>query len=112
MRQQKKIKFDKQTKKNEDKAHKNVLDFRKQWNAIQHILHLYWTQFIKHFHIVAFHIEAPNCLAAILNIAQHTQLQKKFLWRESWKSCLKGKNKILESRPLSFSSKLMEMCKQ
>lgn len=30
MRQQKKIKFDKQTKKNEDKAHKNVSDFRKQ----------------------------------------------------------------------------------
>lgn len=52
-----------QAKRNEEEAQKKVLDFRKQWSAIQ----LYRTPCIKRFHI-----KAPDCLIAI---AQSTLLQ-------------------------------------
>lgn len=70
--------------KNEEEAEKKVLDFRKQWSAIHYTLHLYCIQFIKHFHIMTFHIKAPKCLTAILDIAQHTLLQKKSLLNKDY----------------------------
>lgn len=70
---------------------KNLLDFRKQWSAIHHTLHLYCTQFIKHFHIMAFHVEAPDCLIANLDIAQHILIQMNFLLKIIMKILAYGK---------------------
>lgn len=66
-----------EAEKNEEDVSKKLLDFRKQWRTIHLILHLYCTQFIKYFHIMAFHIKDLNQLIAILYTAQQTFLKKK-----------------------------------
>lgn len=66
--------------KRKKKVSKKGSGFRK--SAIHHILHLYCTQFIKHFHIMTLHIKPLTHLVALLGTAQQTVLQQFLLIKD------------------------------